>query len=836
MMSQGASSSPMEGEEPPEDEREVTFVAEKDEVDALVASIAELERNADPVAFQKVTQIVLRYQELPQLLDPHLEGWITPLAGVLRAEAHKGDDADMVLVQRTAKALNALATVRGAKTVVKFFPHEARDLEPVVALLVRSHDAQVCATTLEEKGELGTAWETRAVLILWLSILVLIPFDLVTVDSLAGDADNAEAPPVVMRILRLCQDRYLSDPGIVRERAATLLARLLTRPDMPRALARFLDWATEALTKANAPRAAEETETETETTRDGSMSSSERAKAFAAAEQKATFLVPGVARALAAIFKLGTRGALLGVAERAWGDARDLAESPAAKGSALVRQLACKLAQRIGLLFLKPRVVAWRYERGARSLVDTLKKNGGDDTGGAATGSRTPTPSESVAGAVSTEDASDDDDVPDGVEEVIESLLVALRDKDTVVRWSAAKGLGRITARLPAEFGDEVVGSILGSPSENEPRTGACQRWLSWPGGALLPEGSRTPCRTSRARRTTCGRALVGAHVRDAAAYVCWAFARAYAPEALAPHAPALGPALLVAACFDREVNCRRAAAAAFQEAVGRLGAFPHGMDVVSAADYFALGARANAFTRVADFVCALDEYRPALLEHLLRVKLAHWERPTRELAARALGVVGRRDRDWTRGTALPALLDRALSPALETRHGAVVGAAEALLAPNGSRRVRRQVRDGSAGVVGGALAERVVTLVRDVEKARLYRGKGGETVRGDVPLRGAGDEQAALGRGRPGGQAVALRLLASMERARHPPRSCATPRRALSARSPRRTCAARAPKRARRGWSHPWRRPPQRTPTRRRGEAPPPRWARCRRRSCSPR
>lgn len=25
----------------------------------------------------------------------------------------------------------------------------------------------------------------------------------------------------------------------------------------------------------------------------------------------------------------------------------------------------------------------------------------------------------------------------------------------------------------------------------------------------------------------------VGAHVRDAAAYVCWAFARAYSPEAL---------------------------------------------------------------------------------------------------------------------------------------------------------------------------------------------------------------------------------------------------------------------------------------------------------------
>ena len=37
----------------------------------------------------------------------------------------------------------------------------------------------------------------------------------------------------------------------------------------------------------------------------------------------------------------------------------------------------------------------------------------------------------------------------------------------------------------------------------------------------------------------------VGAHVRDAACYLCWAFARAYAPEVMAPYVAQLAPGLL---------------------------------------------------------------------------------------------------------------------------------------------------------------------------------------------------------------------------------------------------------------------------------------------------
>lgn len=46
----------------------------------------------------------------------------------------------------------------------------------------------------------------------------------------------------------------------------------------------------------------------------------------------------------------------------------------------------------------------------------------------------------------------------------------------------------------------------------------------------------------------------VGSHVRDAAAYVCWAFVRAYSSAIMIPHLKILAPALLTVACYDREV------------------------------------------------------------------------------------------------------------------------------------------------------------------------------------------------------------------------------------------------------------------------------------------
>jgi hypothetical protein len=64
------------------------------------------------------------------------------------------------------------------------------------------------------------------------------------------------------------------------------------------------------------------------------------------------------------------------------------------------------------------------------------------------------------------------------IESVLDLLLGLLKDKDTIVRWSAAKGIGRVTNRLPKEYGDEVVQSILEGFTERESHG-------TWHGGCL---------------------------------------------------------------------------------------------------------------------------------------------------------------------------------------------------------------------------------------------------------------------------------------------------------------------------------------------------------------
>lgn len=49
----------------------------------------------------------------------------------------------------------------------------------------------------------------------------------------------------------------------------------------------------------------------------------------------------------------------------------------------------------------------------------------------------------------------EDEDINyDQLEHIIEFLLESLKDEDSVVRWNAAKGIGRITGRMNKDYAD----------------------------------------------------------------------------------------------------------------------------------------------------------------------------------------------------------------------------------------------------------------------------------------------------------------------------------------------------------------------------------------------
>ena len=195
-----------------------------------------------------------------------------------------------------------------------------------------------------------------------------------------------------------------------------------------------------------------------------------------------------------------------------------------------------KLIQRIGLVFLRPRVAAWRYQRGAKSNIAAnlgSSGSGGGGSGGGVAGSAAALEAQqraaAAAAAVEAEAEADVehaeqlegerclaclqvssqcDTLPAAMSwravalagrpttyaqlllpwppclpacppcaAVIESLLTGLADRDTVVRWSAAKGMGRLAGRLPRDLGDDVVASLLEgffTPGKQAVCPGAC--------------------------------------------------------------------------------------------------------------------------------------------------------------------------------------------------------------------------------------------------------------------------------------------------------------------------------------------------------------------------
>lgn len=264
------------------------------------------------------------------------------------------------------------------------------------------------------------------------------------------------------------------------------------------------------------------------------------------------------------------------------------------------------------------------------------------------------------------------------LEESIQYFLDTLSDKDTPVRMAAAKALSLVTLKLDPTMATEVVEAILGSLQENvlleDPHTDklipitdksksgiaglkmdvSAVDPLKWHGlmltlGHLLFRRSPPPDNLSEIiqalilglefeQRSNVGTS-VGVGVRDAACFGLWALARKYSTKELGlvrvsefveaamdeyvdckSVLQLIAIKLTISACFDPSGNIRRGSSAALQELIGRHpDTILHGISVVQIVDYHAVARLSRAMIEVAPQAAALDRtYHRPLLQALI--------------------------------------------------------------------------------------------------------------------------------------------------------------------------------------------------------------------------
>lgn len=219
---------------------------------------------------------------------------------------------------------------------------------------------------------------------------------------------------------------------------------------------------------------------------------------------------------------------------------------------------------------------------------------------------------------------------------------------------------------------------------------------------------------------TLLGSFSLGSHVRDAAAYICWAMARAYDARQIGTFVDRLAPALICVVCFDRALNCRRAASAVIQELAGRTQRFPHWLDVIGRTEFAELSLLEHTFLEMGvHFATTYEVFRSAIIQHLVTDKTTHWDPVVRRLAAHTLGSIsavvpfGRLDQ-------LNVLLERTLSADLNGRHGAILSLAH-IIGRDGS------LNPADTNHYQSNLWRTVKGLVEELKCRNLFAGIGGE-------------------------------------------------------------------------------------------------------------
>ncbi|KAK4524563.1 hypothetical protein GAYE_SCF04G2464 [Galdieria yellowstonensis] len=576
------------------------------------------------------------FQDFSQLLDRQLSWLITELAFKTKSSLEllrsfltscytsQVRDEDLTYFCSPFIALYHVSKVRGFKCIAKLFPSQVDDF----FTLLREWKIFQEIQTLE-----NFPWQVAYVLLLWLSKLSLLPFSMEDFEESVESSDQTASIADIIVFAK----KMLSASSKIQYSAAYFLATILTRQDMQNQSRSYLE---------------------------DFVASAEQGDRIDISE---TFQI-GNLRTIAWMFEFGTKSCFDGMTERLLSTFLKVMNSTT---NITIRHLCVKNIQRLALLFLPKKGASWLRRRRFIKIHSELSKE----------------PAERITHESMNEDAVDEE-TGRILASIMETLLQLLDDKHTVTRYSVAKGIGRICMRLPKSFSDEVL-QVLLSHVENGVRK---HYGYLWHGACLtLAECARRGIFgdehlkvivkfVSEALRYDFARGSVhaGSQVRDAACYVCWAFARSYHSSIPLVFLKELIMNIVCVACTDRELNCRRAAAAALQELVGRTGVVSQGISVITTADYFTLSDLSDSYLKVLPEIAFLDDewYRQALIDELVQRKIRHWDPAIRQLASSSLAIVIAKDfvnmRDIFE-TTLQQLVVGIYSEEPDVRHGSLL-------------------------------------------------------------------------------------------------------------------------------------------------------------------
>jgi tubulin-specific chaperone D len=430
---------------------EDNLFVEREEAKCLVTVLTNTKSTVDDKnsALERLRKIFDNYLECPTLLRHDVRSFVSSLLQVARQTlASPEEEIDLDQCAHALSAIYALSKVRGRKDIQRLLSHEVEDVEPVLRALRQSafqssafhSDSKKTASSSSEVVE-PQRWESLYLLWNWMETLSLVPFNCT---ALFVDSSSVIDSLVDLGML------HLSQTGPTREAAASALAAWLSRPDLESTeIPRFVSWGRHVMLEQSIRSSLD------------------------------VFLLLGVIQTLVRIIKVSSssREKVLGYMAPLWEVFLRLEDYNVCDNNLLLRKFMVKWWSRMGCIYLPPCVTSWRYQRGRRSLADNLTR--GLD-GNHPKGSNEATQRSSTAASLCHQVGAGKSlhapqqhyqalwHVPDEVEVAMGFLLDKLQDSSTMVRWAAAKGVGRLTERLPAVCADDVLDALLAMFADRE--------------------------------------------------------------------------------------------------------------------------------------------------------------------------------------------------------------------------------------------------------------------------------------------------------------------------------------------------------------------------------